>query len=265
MSPSDARWALETTACRARTRTPLAVRIPVTRPAEHSTCDTGVSDTTRPPQDSICRTNAEASAPEPPRGVDQPKASRPAVSDDGRNPVPARRGSWMVAMASQSTNDRITGEVNRSCTTSQALRCRSARYRDAASPLPRSSPELHRPCTAASPPAHSVTMSRKACASRGDQRASSSTVASRSRCMTRRSPSDCGRTTAGSVCTYSRPCRASRPSSSFRRSGLDWISTCALAQESWAKPGRVSSSVMVFPPGAAPASRTSTSSPAAAR
>ena len=86
---------------------------------------------------SMSRTSASGRAPEPPRGVDQPKARRPAVSDEGRKPVPGRRGSWMVAIAIQSTNERTTGCLNRSWTTSQALRARSARYRPAASESPR--------------------------------------------------------------------------------------------------------------------------------
>ena len=83
--------------------------------------------------------------------------------------------------------------------------------------------------------------------------------------MTSRPPSSCGSTTAGSVVAYRRPYVDSRPSSSSASSGLDWISTCALEQESCAKPGRVSSSVTVLPPTTSRASSTQTSSPAAAR
>ena len=50
---------------------------------------------------------------EPPMGVAQPKLIRPAVMDEGRNPVPGRRGSWMVASASHSMKERMVGWLNR--------------------------------------------------------------------------------------------------------------------------------------------------------
>jgi hypothetical protein len=126
-------------------------------------------------------------------------------------------------------------------------------------------PDDQRPCIAARPPFHSSMSLRKAAASEEDHRPISSTVASRSRWMTRVSPFAWGSTTAGSVCTYSRPHRDDRPSSSSASNGFDWMSTWADEHESWAKPGSVNSSVTVLPPMSGRASRTRTCSPASAR
>ena len=116
-----------TTARRARITSPPATRTLVARSPSVPTPVTGAPQTTRPPCFSRLRTSALGSAWLPPTGVVQPKSSRPAASDDGRNPVPGRRGSWTVAMASQSMKERTTGCANRSCTTSQALRRRRSR------------------------------------------------------------------------------------------------------------------------------------------
>ena len=59
-------------------------------------------------------------------GVAHPKDDRPAVMENGRMPVPARRTSVIVANDSQVSRSRAWSEANRSAITSCALRERSA-------------------------------------------------------------------------------------------------------------------------------------------
>ncbi len=126
---SCARWPPATSARPTPTRRPSAVITARVPEPSTSTSATGAEQTTRPPWSSMSRTSASGSAWLPPTGVVQPKSTRPADKDDGRKPVPGRRGSWMVAIAIQSTNDRTTGCSKVSCTTSQALRSRELQVR----------------------------------------------------------------------------------------------------------------------------------------
>jgi hypothetical protein len=236
-----------------------------TRPADVSIRATGDDATTDEPWSTRCRTSAAGNAPEPPTGVAQPNLIRPDVIADGSAPVPGRRGSWMVANPSQINRSRTTGCSNRACTTSHAERARRSSYCLVASSSSGGSPELSRACAAPRPPSQSRIIARSSSESARENRATSSTVASRSRCTVTASPDGSGNTTAGSVKTYFSPYVDSRPSSSSRISGLDWMSTCALEHESCRNPGRVSSSVTVLPPTRSCASSTHTSSPAWAR
>ena len=107
------------------------------------------------------RTSASGSAPEPPIGVAQPNDDRPAVIENGRMPVPARRTSVIVAKDSQVSRSRACSEANRSAITSCALRDRSASYAASAVEAAGSSrPAFHRACAAARPPSQSASSRR---------------------------------------------------------------------------------------------------------
>ena len=112
-----------------------------------------------------CRRAPPAAAPAPPAARRSRRsawpsrtAAGPAAIDAGSTPVPGRRGSWIVASDSHSTNERTTGCSNRAWITSQALPARSGqvRRRRSARAAARSSTGRARPRARRSTPSISV-------------------------------------------------------------------------------------------------------------
>src|SRR3954469_6100386 len=97
MSSRCLTWIVETTASRARNRSPSSVSTPAQRSPSSTSRATGLSHSTAPPRSSTKRTSASGSAPAPPRGsVPRPPRRRPrpplaAEDDRGRELARARQ------------------------------------------------------------------------------------------------------------------------------------------------------------------------------
>jgi len=78
-----------------------------------------------PPWSVMWAARALGNALDPPTGVAQPQASRPAMIAAGSAPVPGRCGGCIVAKAIQAITWRNTGCWNVEATTSHALRRRN--------------------------------------------------------------------------------------------------------------------------------------------
>ena len=174
--------------------------------------------TTRPPEERG-RPGAHQGCRQAPRAADRrgPAEPDPARRDrrrqrtgarsprvlDGREPQPDQQDRGPPG-ARTARAPRPTPSAPAGRRTAWSPRRRAARRRTS------------RACAAPRPPSHSRIIARSSSASARENRATSSTVESRSRCTVTASSPGSGSTTAGSVNTYLSPYVDSRPSSSSR-------------------------------------------------
>ena len=260
-----------TTARRARTSSPPAVRTPTAVPRPTSTRSTGWSQRTRPPRSARRRTNASVNDPAPPSGTGNPMSCASMVRSQPNSPLPASLGTRSVCMAQPVNSSWAPAPANRSSASRRTGdRRRRANRSASAAPSSRSSRAEGRTGGNGRSKARSRSSRTRSHCSYSALHASPSALANaatdsavRSRSVDRTTLRSSGRTCAsGSGARRHR--KPYRSSSSSRRTGDATPSGKNALHWSLRKPGWVDSRVWTPPPGTSVASRTTTSQPASA-